>query len=100
MKTVQEILKLAQGEMGDQCKACPVCDGRACRNRMPGPGAKGIGDVAIRNYDAWQKIRVNMDTLVAKGAIDTTFRVFGTRMIVASPRHSTEPSMPLSEYSA
>ncbi len=77
MKTVPEILKLAAGEMGDQCKACPVCDGKACRNRMPGPGAKGIGDVAIRNYDAWQKIRVNMDTLVAKGAIDTTFRVFG-----------------------
>ncbi len=77
MKTVQEILKLAQGEMGDQCKACPVCDGRACRNRMPGPGAKGIGDVAIRNYDAWQKIRVNMDTLVPKGPVDTTLRVFG-----------------------
>ena len=77
MRTVDEIRKLAAGEMEGQCKACPVCDGKACRNRMPGPGAKGIGEVAIRNYDAWQNIRVEMDTLVAKGPIDTTFRVFG-----------------------
>jgi len=77
MRTTEEIRRLAAGEMGGQCRACPVCDGRACRNTIPGPGAKGSGDVAIRNFDAWKSIRVNMDTLVEKGAVDTTFRVFG-----------------------
>ena len=32
--------------MGNLCKLCKVCDGRACRNTIPGPGAKGTGDVA------------------------------------------------------
>lgn len=47
--TYNEVLTAARGQMGP-CKACPVCDGRACRNTVPGPGAKGVGDVAIRNY--------------------------------------------------
>ena len=33
-----------------KCKACAVCNGLACRNTIPGPGAKGVGDTAIRNY--------------------------------------------------
>lgn len=57
-----ECLELARGKMGNYCKACPECNGRACKNQMPGPGAKGIGDTAIRNYDKWKEIRVQMDT--------------------------------------
>ena len=64
--TYQEVLENARGQMGP-CKACPVCDGRACRNTIPGPGAKGTGDTAMRNYSAWQNIRVNMDTLCRRG---------------------------------
>ena len=59
------------------CKACPECDGRACRNTVPGPGAKGGGDVAIRNYSAWQNVRVNMDTICESGEPDTTLEMFG-----------------------
>ena len=59
----EEVLKEARNCIGDSCKVCPVCNGRGCRNRIPGPGAKGVGDTAIRNYDKWQEIRVNMDTL-------------------------------------
>jgi isopentenyl diphosphate isomerase/L-lactate dehydrogenase-like FMN-dependent dehydrogenase len=47
---------------------------------MPGPGAKGVGDVAIRNYDAWKKIRVNMDTLHETFTPDTSFDFFGCHM--------------------
>ena len=32
--TYQEVLENARGQMGP-CKACPVCDGRACRNTIP-----------------------------------------------------------------
>ena len=76
--TYQEVLGNARGQMGP-CKACPVCDGRACRNTIPGPGAKGTGDTAMRNYSAWQNIRVNMDTLCAGGEPDTGCTLLGRR---------------------
>ena len=47
--TYQEVLEQARGAMGHYCKACPVCNGLACRNTVPGPGAKGNGTGLIRN---------------------------------------------------
>lgn len=75
--TYSEVLENARPEMGNWCKACPVCNGKACSNSMPGPGAKGSGEGAIRNFDAWKKVRVNMDTLCENKPIDTTFNIFG-----------------------
>lgn len=75
--TYQELLDNARGRLGRYCKACPVCNGVACKNQIPGPGAKGVGDTAIRNYNKWQDIRVNMDTLCAAGAPDTRLELFG-----------------------
>lgn len=72
-----EILETARTKIGTKCKACPICNGVACRNTMPGPGAKGIGDTAIRNYQKWQEIRVNMDTICEKKQIDTGLELFG-----------------------
>ena len=74
-----DILKEARTCIGDSCKVCPVCNGRGCRNRIPGPGAKGVGDTAIRNYDKWQEIRVNMDTLHENVPVDTSLELFGKR---------------------
>ena len=74
-----ECLELARGKMGNYCKACPECNGRACKNQMPGPGAKGIGDTAIRNYDKWKEIRVQMDTLSEHEEVDTSFVLWGQR---------------------
>lgn len=42
-----EVLETARTKIGTKCKACPICNGVACRNTMPGPGAKGIGDTAL-----------------------------------------------------
>ena len=75
--TYKELLEAARPDMGKYCKACPVCDGKACKNQIPGPGAKGAGDTAIRNYEKWQEIRVQMDTLCPNEEADTTFRIFG-----------------------
>lgn len=75
--TYQELLENARGRLGKSCQACPVCNGVACRNRIPGPGAKGVGDTAIRNYSKWQAVRVNMDTLCAGGAPDLRLELFG-----------------------
>ena len=73
----QEILDQSRPLMGKVCKSCPVCNGKACGNKVPGPGAKGTGTVAIRNYDAWQNIYVNMDTLTSNAPVDTTLELFG-----------------------
>ena len=40
--TYQEVLEQARTCMG-KCHACPVCNGLACKNTVPGPGAKGLG---------------------------------------------------------
>ena len=75
--TYDEVLKSARGNMGPYCKVCPVCNGAACKNQMPGPGAKGVGDNAVRNYQKWQEIRVNMDTIHETKPIDTSVELFG-----------------------
>lgn len=72
-----EMLLQARSCIGSYCKACNVCNGKACRNQIPGPGAKGVGDTAIRNYDKWQEIRVNMDTLCEGREPNTSVKLFG-----------------------
>ena len=73
----QEVLEQARTCIGKYCKACNVCNGKACKNQIPGPGAKGVGDTAIRNYEKWQEIRVNMDTICENGTPDTSVELFG-----------------------
>lgn len=86
--TYQEVLKNASACSGPYCKACPVCNGKACGKQVPGPGSKGMGDTAIRNYDAWKKIRVNLDTIAKNVAVDTSFDFFGHKLripVLAGP---------------
>ena len=84
----EEVLANARTCMGEYCKACPVCNGKACRNQIPGPGAKGSGTVAIRNYDKWQEICLNMDTICENQPVSTAFGLFGQQFaapIFAAP---------------
>jgi len=76
--TYQEVLANAR-DPKNKCKACPVCNGKACANNIPGPGSKGIGDTAMRNYEKWREIRVNMDTICEYGTPDTTLELFGKK---------------------
>ena len=73
----KKVLETARTCIGNYCKACNICNGVACKNSIPGPGAKGVGDTAIRNYQKWQAIRINMDTLYTNQAVDTTLELFG-----------------------
>lgn len=41
--TYQQVLENARTCIGPYCKACNDCNGKVCRNTMPGPGAKGEG---------------------------------------------------------
>ena len=80
--TYQEVLANARTCMGAFCKSCPVCNGLACKNTMPGPGAKGIGTGAIRNYQKWQELCVNMDTICENVPVDTSCDFFGHKMVL------------------
>ena len=72
-----EILKNARECSGPYCKACPVCNGLACRTQVPGPGGKGTAATMLRNYQKWQEVCINMDTICENTPIDTTFTMFG-----------------------
>ena len=76
----QEMAAAARGRMGEWCKACPDCDGRACGAHVPGPGAKGSGTVAIRNRQAWEAWRLNMDTIQEAFEPDCGTTVLGRRL--------------------
>ena len=80
--TYQEVLENARTCMGPYCKSCPICNGLACRNTIPGPGAKGIGTGFIRNYQKWQELCVNMDTICENRPVDTSLTLFGKKLTV------------------
>ena len=85
----KEILEEARKQTAPHCMACPVCNGKACGNNVPGPGSKAPGNAAARNYDKWQEIFVNMDTLCQSVPDpDVSFELFGHRFsapIFAAP---------------
>lgn len=75
--TYQDVMTAARGQVGPYCKACPECNGVACKNFVPGPGAKGSGTGFVRNVEAWQSICLNMDTIGENKPVDTTLSLFG-----------------------
>ena len=86
--TYQEILDHSRTQIGPYCKSCKICNGLTCKNTIPGPGAKGLGTGFIRNYQKWQELCVNMDTICENGPADTTFDFFGHRLalpVMAGP---------------
>lgn len=65
--------------LGNYCKGCQVCNGRACSNMIPGPGAKGKGTVAVENFEAWSKIKLVIDTINENFEPDSNFEIFGKK---------------------
>ena len=80
--TYQEILDRCRDQIGPYCKSCKICNGMACKNTVPGPGAKGLGTGFIRNYQKWQELCVNLDTICENGPADTTFDFFGHQLAI------------------
>ncbi len=80
--TYQEILANARTCMGPYCKSCPVCNGAACKSTIPGPGAKDSGTMAMHNYQKWQEIRLNLDTICESKGVDTAARLFGKDFVL------------------
>ena len=78
--TYPEIMAAARECNGPYCKGCEVCNGLGCRSTIPGPGAKGNGTGFIRNYQKWQELCLNMDTICENKPVDTSFDFFGTKL--------------------
>ena len=74
--TYPEILENARKTILN-CKACPECNGLACGNTLPGPGSKAPGNGAHDNGAAWKRIKLNFDTFVEDGPVDTGCTFFG-----------------------
>ena len=74
-----EICNNAREIFDGHCAVCPVCNGKACANKIPGPGCKPPGLTAVRNYEKWQDIFVNMDTICSNEAPDTSYELFGRK---------------------
>lgn len=86
MNKDEDIVIKARAVIGPYCKACSICDGRACHTLIPGPGSQG--DVAIRNYQAWQEISLVLDTLYERGSIDASTTLFNQPLripVIAGP---------------
>lgn len=75
-----EVLENAKKTIGPNCKVCPVCNGLACGNKMPGPGSKAPGNGANDNYNAWHKIKLNVDTFVPNTPIDLSTELLGLKL--------------------
>ena len=77
-----EILKNARECSGPYCKACPVCNGMACRTQVPGPGGKGTAATMLRNYQKWQEVCINMDTICENAEVDTSYDFFSHKLTI------------------
>lgn len=75
-----DVLANAKEKIGPNCKVCPVCNGLGCGNTLPGPGSKAPGNGANDNYNAWRKIKLNMDTIVPNTEIDTSIDFLGRKL--------------------
>jgi len=80
--------KKAKEELKGYCRVCPVCNGRACAGEAPGMGGMGTGQAFEANLEALDAYRLNMRTLHAVKAADTTLPLFGRELsmpILAAP---------------
>lgn len=75
--TLQEIWKKAGEIMPPNCRACKVCNGAACRGKIPGVGAAGDGSSWTACTEFLGRVKLNMDTVYGFRGTDTSLSMFG-----------------------
>ena len=78
--TLDEIWARARTLMAPNCRACPVCNGKACRGEVPGAGAMGDGSSWTVCTEFLERVKVRMDTIHEPWTPDTTAELFGARL--------------------
>ncbi len=74
-----QILKNAKENMSGFCVGCPICNGIACKTKVPGPGGKGTGDAYTRNFAKLSEVKINLDTIFYSEGFDTETELFGEK---------------------
>lgn len=59
------------------CKMCPICNGEACRGRIPGPGGKGSGQSFVNNIKGLKNLSLNMKVIREDYDVDCRYDYFG-----------------------
>lgn len=88
----KEILKNAKENLNGSCRVCNVCNGRACVGEVPGMGGTGTGSAFIANYEALDKVKVNMRVIHNAKNPDTSIELFGKKLripVMAAPVSGT-----------
>lgn len=68
----EDIQKEARTQVQPRCMVCPVCNGKACAGKFPGPGGKGNGLTFQRNYSYLRDhVKIHMDVLHSQFSPDT-----------------------------
>ena len=87
--TWEQVCEKAKKVLAPKCMVCPVCNGRACAGKAPGPGGKGFGKTFMRNYDyLHDHVRLHMDVLSDPFTPDTSFIFLGKPLslpVLAAP---------------
>jgi len=69
----EEIKNNARTLLQPRCMVCPVCNGKACAGKAPGPGGKGEGLTFQRNYSYLKEhVKIHMDVLHSQFSPDTS----------------------------
>ena len=79
MATYNDILQQARQTLDGVCSVCPVCDGKACRGRIPGVGGKGSGRSFTVCREFLDSVHLNMDVIHPHFEADTSIELFGRR---------------------
>lgn len=94
--TYAAVMTKAREVMYPVCRVCPECDGVACAGEVPGMGGIGSGRAFKNNYNALQKIQLQMRTVHGVSKPDTAIDLFGHRIAmpaVGAPTGGTTYNM-------
>ncbi len=82
--------------MGSSCEMCPICNGIACRGRIPGMGSAGSGSVFVNNYKKLQKVKLNLKVMHTYSQPDSKTTLLGFSLsfpVIGAPIASVELNM-------
>ncbi|MCR5663810.1 MAG: alpha-hydroxy-acid oxidizing protein [Oscillospiraceae bacterium] len=77
--TLEEIWEKARSVMAPNCRACPECNGLACRGQIPGVGGIGSGSSFTVCREYLRRVKLMMDVIYEPGEIDPSIELFGRR---------------------
>lgn len=94
--TYAAVMTKAREVMYPVCRVCPECDGVACAGEVPGMGGIGSGRAHKNNFQAMQRIQLNMRTGHVVSKPDTSFDFFGHKLsmpVMGAPTGGTTYNM-------